>query len=96
MPLRARVCAVCVVRLCVSGGGWMDMHVHAQAHVSCGMGSWLHVLSSHVNARGIGVRPPDVAMCAFSQSNLERQMNRARQAKITQEIMEIISGANSV
>merc|ERR1719198_1958590 len=30
------------------------------------------------------------------QANLERQMNRARQAKITQEIMEIISGANSV
>lgn len=30
------------------------------------------------------------------QGNLERQMNRARQAKITQELMEIIAGADSV
>merc|ERR1719164_398353 len=30
------------------------------------------------------------------QINLERQMNRARQAKITQELMEIIAGADSV
>merc|ERR1711904_144166 len=29
------------------------------------------------------------------QSNLERQMNRARQAKITQELMEIIAGADA-
>merc|ERR1719217_1424721 len=30
------------------------------------------------------------------QSNLERQMNRARQAKITQELMEIIAGADAI
>merc|ERR1719265_134657 len=30
------------------------------------------------------------------QGNLEQQMNRARQAKITQELMEIIAGADSV
>merc|ERR1719327_1037193 len=29
------------------------------------------------------------------QSNLEREMNRARQAKITQELMEIIAGADA-
>jgi len=30
------------------------------------------------------------------QSNLEREMNRARQAKITQELMEIIAGADAI
>jgi len=30
------------------------------------------------------------------QGNLERQMNRARQAKITQELMEIIAGADAI
>merc|ERR1712087_844295 len=30
------------------------------------------------------------------QGSLEREMNRARQAKITQELMEIIAGADSV
>merc|ERR1712151_124316 len=30
------------------------------------------------------------------QGTLEREMNRARQAKITQELMEIIAGADSV
>merc|ERR1712078_646461 len=29
------------------------------------------------------------------QTNLEREMNRARQAKITQELMEIIAGADA-
>merc|ERR1712216_1000955 len=29
------------------------------------------------------------------QNNLEQQMNRARQAKITQELMEIIAGADA-
>merc|ERR1712151_1045880 len=29
------------------------------------------------------------------QSRLEREMNRARQAKITQELMEIIAGADA-
>jgi len=32
----------------------------------------------------------------IGQGTLEREMNRARQAKITQEIMEIIAGASSV
>ena len=30
------------------------------------------------------------------QANLEREMNRARQAKITQELMEIIAGADAI
>merc|ERR1719331_2896704 len=30
------------------------------------------------------------------QGNLEREMNRARQAKITQELMEIIAGADAI
>ena len=30
------------------------------------------------------------------QGKLEGEMNRARQAKITQELMEIIAGADSV
>merc|ERR1711920_687665 len=30
------------------------------------------------------------------QGSLERQMNRARQAKITQELMEIIAGADAL
>merc|ERR1719453_1108388 len=30
------------------------------------------------------------------QSNLEREMNRARQAKITHELMEIIAGADAI
>merc|ERR1711990_512928 len=30
------------------------------------------------------------------QGNLEREMNRARQAKITQELMEIIAGSSAV
>merc|ERR1719359_1654489 len=30
------------------------------------------------------------------QNNLEREMNRARQAKITQELMEIIAGADAI
>merc|ERR1719178_555626 len=30
------------------------------------------------------------------QNNLEQEMNRARQAKITQELMEIIAGADAI
>jgi len=30
------------------------------------------------------------------QGSLEREMNRARQAKITQELMEIIAGADAL